>query len=171
MKKLFLLAVAVLMLSAGAANAQSFKFGHIDTGKLLQAMPDRLEAQSQLEKHAKMYEDQMLAMQTEFEKKYKEYQEQAETLTPVIRESKESELAEIQQRFQAFRQTAQQEVSNKEAELMQPIIEKAKKAIDDVAAENNFTYVFDISTGSLVYFNESQSVDILPMVFAKLGIK
>lgn len=165
------MAVAAFMVSVGATNAQSLKFGHIDTGKLLQAMPDRLDAQTQLEKHAKMYEDQMLAMQNEFEKKYQEYQEQAETLTPVIRESKERELAEIQQRFQTFRQTAQQDISNKEGELMQPIIDKAKKAIDDVSVENGFTYVFDISTGSLVYYNESQSVDILPLVFAKLGIK
>ena len=75
-----------------------------------------------------------------------------------------------QQRLQAFQQTAQKDLSNKEGELLQPIIDKAKKAIDEVAAENNFTYVFDMSMGAILYHSE-QSVDMLPLVLKKLGIK
>ena len=61
-------------------------------------------------------------------------------------------------------------MSAKEGELLQPIIEKAKKAIDDVAAENGFLYVFDMSMGAILY-NSDQSVDLMPLVLKKLGVK
>lgn len=172
MMKRLLTLVAVLTLTAMAtvSNAQNFKFGHIDSGQLLQQMPEREQARAQLEKYAKQLEDQMAAMQSELENKYQQYLEQRDSLPQVLLEAKESELTNIQQRLQAFQQTAQKDLSNKEGELLQPIIDKAKKAIDEVAAENNFTYVFDMSMGAILYHSE-QSVDMLPLVLKKLGIK
>ena len=133
-------------------------------------MPEREQARVQLEKYAKQLEDQMAAMQTELESKYQQYLEQRDSLPQVLLEAKERELTDIQQRFQTFQQTAQKDLSAKEGELLQPLIDKAKKAIDDVAAENGFIYVFDMSMGAILY-NSDQSVDLLPLVLKKLGIK
>lgn len=167
---LTIVAVVALTSFATIASAQNLKFGHIDSSQLLQQMPEREQARVQLEKYAKQLEDQMAAMQTEFEGKYQQYLEQADSLPQVLREAKERELADIQQRFQAFQQTAQKDLSAKEGELLQPIIDKAKKAIDDVAAENGFIYVFDMSTGAILY-NSDQSTDLLPLVLKKLGVQ
>ena len=168
MMKKILIVVAVAFMSSFAtvSNAQNYKFGHIDSGQLLQQMPEREQARVQLEKYAKQLEDQMAAMQTEFETKYQQYLEQRDSLPQVLLEAKERELTDIQQRFQA----AQKDLSAKEGELLQPIIDKAKKAIDDVAAENGFIYVFDMSMGAILY-NSDQSVDLMPLVLKKLGVK
>lgn len=170
--KRFLTLVAVFAFAAmnNITNAQELKFGHIDSNQLLQQMPERTKAQAELEKYAKQLEDQMAAMQTEFETKYQQYMAQADSLPPVLREAREQELANIQQRFQTFQRTAQNEMATKEGALLQPVIEKAKQAIDDVAAENGFIYIFDISSGTILYQSE-KSVDILPLVLAKLGIQ
>lgn len=171
MKKiLIVVAVAFMSSFVTVSNAQNFKFGHIDSGLLLQQMPEREQARVQLEKYAKQLEDQMAAMQNELETKYQQYLEQRDSLPQILLEAKERELTDIQQRFQNFQQTAQKDLSAKEGELLQPIIDKAKKAIDDVAAENNFTYVFDMSMGAILYHSD-QSIDMLPMVLKKLGIK
>jgi outer membrane protein len=167
---LFVVAVAVMSSFATVTNAQNYKFGHIDSGMLLQQMPEREQARVQLEKYAKQLEDQMAAMQSEFETKYQQYLEQRDSLPQVLLEAKERELTDIQQRFQVFQETARKDLSAKEGELLQPIIDKAKKAIDDVAAENGFIYVFDISTGAILY-NSDQSVDLMPLVLKKLGVK
>jgi len=172
MKKI-LTTVAIVALSAFAtiANAQqTFKFGHIDSSQLLQQMPEREQAKNQLEKYAKQLEDQMAAMQSEFETKYQQYIEQADSLPQVLREAKERELQDIQQRFQMFQQSAQKEMSSKESELIQPIIEKARQAINDVAYENKFTYVFDLSAGAVIYQSD-QSIDLMPLVLKKLGLQ
>ena len=172
MMKKILIVVAVAFMSSFAtvSNAQNYKFGHIDSGQLLQQMPEREQARVQLEKYAKQLEDQMAAMQSELETKYQLYLEQRDSLPQVLIEAKERELTDIQQRFQAFQQTAQKDLSAKEGELLQPIIDKAKKAIDDVAAENGFIYVFDLSMGAILY-NSDQSVDLMPLVLKKLGVK
>jgi len=52
---------------------------------------------------------------------------------------------------------------------MKPVIEKADSAIKKVAKANGFTYIFDTSTGVILYFSE-QSVDIGPLVKKELGI-
>jgi outer membrane protein len=51
---------------------------------------------------------------------------------------------------------------------MEPMIEKANQAIEDVAKENGYTYILDTSAGTVLYFPESD--DILPLVKTKLGL-
>ncbi len=172
MKKLFYMAVlAVITLTSASVSAQTaYKFGHIDSNQLLSLMPEREKVKTELETFAKQLEGQLTTMQGEFERKYNEYIEQAETMSPLIRQTKEQELGEMQQRIQMFQQNAQQELSAKEAELFQPVVDKARNAIKTVADENGYTYVFDLSTGALIHVS-ADSDDLLPLVKAKLGIQ
>jgi outer membrane protein len=172
MKNFFkLIALALVLVVGQQSMAQKqYKFGHIDSKQLLEAMPERVAAEKEMEGFAKQLEDNALALQTEFERKYNDYVAQMDSLTPIIRQDKETELAGMQQRIQTFSQQAQQEMMNKENQLLQPIIEKARKAIKDVADENGYTYVFDVSTGAIVHFADD-SDDLLPLVKAKLGIQ
>lgn len=163
--------VAVLLLSATQIFAQGkFKFGHIDSNQLLSIMPERAEAQKAIEEHAKDLETQMQEMQMEFERKYQDLVTKQDSLSEFLKNTKTAELEDLQQRIQTYRQTAQQELQTKEAELLQPIIEKAKKAIEEVGKENGYTYVYDISLGVILYFSD-ESEDILPIVKQKLGIE
>ena len=59
-------------------------------------------------------------------------------------------------------------MQEKEQELLEPILSKARKAIDEVALEGEFTYIFDKSQGSLLYANESEN--ILNLVKKKLKL-
>lgn len=169
-----ILVVAMLLLAVTYSSdlfaQKQYKFGHIDSNQLLSIMPDRAKAKTELEKYAKQLENTLAGMQTEFERKYNEYVSSADSLSNLIRQTKEAELGEMQQRIQTFQQTAQQDLSQKESELMQPVVQRAKDAIKEVSDENNFTYVFDVGTGVLLYFSDD-SIDILPLVKAKLGIQ
>lgn len=173
MKKvlIYVLSVVSLLVLTNLSFAQTkLKFGHVDSNALLQMMPERLNAQKALETHAKQLEETLGMMKTEFEKKYTEYVSTADSLSPLIRQTKEAELGELQQRIQAFQQKAQQELVQKENELLKPIVEKARKAIEEVGTENGYLYVFDIGSGAILH-HSSDSQDILPLVKAKLGIK
>ena len=59
-------------------------------------------------------------------------------------------------------------MSEKEAELFIPIREKAMKAIDEVAEEGKFTFIFDSGSGSFLYAAESEN--IINLVKSKLGL-
>ena len=56
----------------------------------------------------------------------------------------------------------------KEQELLEPILSKARKAIEEVAKEGKYTYIFDKTGGTILYANESE--DVLPLVKKKLGL-
>lgn len=172
MKKILSIAILLVAIIASTNTyaQKQYKFGHIDSNQLLSIMPEREAAKVELEKYAQQLESTLTEMQTEFERKYQEYVVSADSLSNLIRQTKESELSEMQQRIQQFNQTAQQDLAQKENELLQPIVQKAKDAISQVSEEGAYTYVFDIGTGVVLHFS-NDSEDILPLVKAKLGIQ
>ncbi len=170
MKKILLTLLVVISVFATESFAQKAKFGHIDSNELLSAMPERAQAQKQLQEFSKQLENQLAVMNQEFQTKYQDYVTHQDSLSMSIKQLKEEELQSLQQRIQNFQQTAQQDLQKKEQELLQPIIDKAKNAIKEVAKEKGYTWVFDTSVGSLVVWPEN-SDNLLNDVKTKLGIK
>ncbi len=163
------LMIAALFLCAASISAQTLKFGHINSQELLMSMPERDSSETKLKKVAKDLQEQIETLQVEFNKKYQDYLQKKATFSDAIREMKEKELNDLQQRSQEFEQTAQQDYQKQQAELMKPIVDKANAAIQRVAKANGFLFVFDVSTGAVAYFSD-QSVDVLPLVKKELGI-
>ena len=61
----------------------------------------------------------------------------------------------------------QEEIQKKQLELLKPFQDALLKAIEKVAKEGNFTYIFDTST----LINYEKGEDIGPKVKEVLGIK
>tara|TARA_B100001109_G_scaffold245778_1_gene233833 strand:+ start:125 stop:622 length:498 start_codon:yes stop_codon:yes gene_type:complete len=165
MKKVLL----TLMVCVGfILSTQAQKFGYLNSNELLAMMPESIEMQEELQNYAKGLESQLSAMQAEYEKKVVEYQQNETSYTDVIKEDKIREIESIQQRVVEFQKNAQQSLSEKEAELFTPIRDKAMMAIDNVAKEGNYTFIFDSGSGSFLYAAESENV--LSLVKSKLGL-
>ena len=165
--KLFLF--AVFLPGSFIMNAQEVKFGHIDSRELLMSMPESDSAQVKIQTLSEDYQQQLEEMNVELNKKYDDYLQKRNTFTELIRQTKEADIQEMQQRISNFEQMAQQDLQSQQQRLMQPILEKANNAVKSVAEENGFIYIFDIGSGNPVYWSD-QSVDILPLVKTKLGI-
>jgi outer membrane protein len=161
---------AIFVLIAFTASAQDLKFGHIDVQKLITELPEKIEADKNLQKEATNLQNQLKVMSDELDKKYTEYMSQRDTLPELIRVTKEKEIQDTDQRIRNFQQLAQQNLQQKEQQLLQPIIEKAQKAIDAVGAENNLIYIFDVSTKVVIYHSD-KSIDCAPLVKTKLGVQ
>lgn len=170
MKKFLGILLVAVLVSSTTVFAQDLKFGRINSGELLSVMPERDSAQVELQNYSQMLQTEIETMNVEYQNKVTIYLEKQETYSDLVRQSKEAEFQEMQQRIQGFRQTAQQDLQQKEAELFQPIMDKAQAAIEKVSKAGGFTYVFDISAGGVVYFSEN-SIDILPLVKKELGIE
>ncbi len=170
MRKIFAFAiVTALTFGVSGVIAQSYKFGHIDSQEILKVMPDMDSAQAKITNYAESLQAQIEELQVEFNKKYQDYLQKRSTFTDAIREMKEKELTDMQQRAQEYQQVAEQDYQRYQAETMKPVIDKADAAIKKVAKANGFTYIFDTSSGVLLYFSE-QSIDITPLVKNELGI-
>ena len=77
----------------------------------------------------------------------------------------------MQRRIQEFQTNAQQQLQDKQVELFQPIYGKVDKAVKEVGKENGFVYIFDVSKGALLYFDDTKSTNVMPLAKAKLGLK
>lgn len=171
MKSVFKICVlGILLLSAGFANAQTPKFGHIDLQALIQIMPERATAEKQFTAYQKELEDALGIMQKEFQTIYLEYAQKKDSMTETVKKMKEDDLNAKNERIQTYQQSAQQQLQTKQQELLKPVFDKADKAVKEVGAEKGLVYVFDMSSRVILY-NSKESVDILPFVKTKLGIQ
>jgi outer membrane protein len=174
MKKVFVVLIFTgLLLTSGSIFSQStVKLGHINSQLVFAAMPETDSASKQIEREAAVMQQTLEELQVEFNKKFEDYQRMQSdpNSNSVILRTKEEELQTIDQRSRTFQQQAEQSISDKRAELFKPIQDKAIKAVNDVAAENGFMYIFD-TAGGMIAYSSPESQDILPLVKAKLGIK
>jgi outer membrane protein len=133
-------------------------------------MPERAAAEKQFTAYQKELEDALALMQKEFQTKYVEYAAKRDSLTETVRKMKEDDLNAMNERVQTYQTSAQTQLQTKQGELLKPVFEKADKAVKEVGAEKGLIYVFDMSSRTILY-NSKESVDILPFVKIKLGIK
>jgi len=151
--------------------AQNFKFAHINKSVLIQAMPEYDSATVKLQKTQKELTNTLEIMQVELNNKYEAYNKDAKNLTDVVKQVKEQELADMQKRIGESQTNFQVKLQDLNTSLIQPIVAKADKAIQDVGKEGGYVYVFDVSGGQVLYFDETKSTNIMPQVRTKLGLK
>ena len=166
MKKAIKLTLAVVFVMGATSLFAQQKFGRINTQEIIVGMPETKEMQTNMEAYAKDLQDNLESMTVEYNQKLQEFQKNFNTLSESVRQLKENDLNALIQRRNEFEQAAQK----RQNELLAPIIEKAKNAIDKVAAAGGYLAVFDTSTGSLAYFDEASLTDIAPAVKKELGI-
>lgn len=164
--KIFL-AFVVVLFAANSSIAQ--KVGYINADLLITAMPERDSALKKLDTFKKESEEMYESMTAEFTKKANDLEAKRATLTGNILAQKEKELQDLYQRIQAYPQIVQQDQNDMAQKLFTPIQERAVGAIKKVAKANGFAYI--LNEGDLLYLDETQIVDILPMVKKELGLK
>jgi outer membrane protein len=106
----------------------------------------------------------------EYQNKLQDYQANAESMSNLVKQSKEKELVDLESRITAFQSNAEESFDAKRAELLQPLLEKIQNAINAVGKEKGYTYIFDTATGATVYIG-TDAVDVTKDVKAKLGVK
>ena len=171
MKKLSkVLVLLVLAMGMGfAANAQSQKIAYVDSSVISESMPEAAKIQQDLQAYYAELQQEYQSMATELQNKYKDYQANEATMSPILRQSKEKELVDLQGRIQEFESNAESALAEKRVELMQPLLEKVQDAINKVGKEKGLTYVIDKALGVVVYIGDD-AIDITPDVKNKLGL-
>ena len=170
MKKSLIAIMVCLLAFGGSAFAQkNGKIGHINSNDLMQIMPGRDSAQTVLQGEVAELEETLKTMQAEAEKRYNDYVANQAGWTELIRQTKQREIQDMAARIEEFQQNAQKQLQEREAELLKPIIDRAKKAISDVAKEGGFAYILDAGTAAILY--DEGGEDIMPLVKKKLGLK
>ncbi len=166
MKKLLLIAAAALV--SLAASAQDQKLAHVDFQAVVFVVPEYAQAMTELAVAQKDAQDNLDEMLEEYQKKVQAYEKNQSTWSQTVRESKEKELTNLQQRIQEFQQDIQQELQTMQQQKIAPVQQKVSEAINAEAKKAGFLYVFDRST--MIYIDETNSQDLTQAVRTALEI-
>lgn len=169
MKKITLL--FSLFVSLNYCYSQNeLKLAYINLSELIMTMPEINIAIEEVELFTARFENTLIEMQNDFERKYNDYVENSDKLYQTEKQEKEFELKEIQKEIQQFQQNAQKEIAQKEEELLEPIKEKAKMTLKSIGERYNYSVIIDNSRGMFLAFS-SDCEDITNLVKKELGIE
>ena len=167
MKKIFKLTLVLAMvISSTSVYAQ--KLARVNFQEIFALMPETKEMQTNLEAFSKELQEQLEAIQVEFNNRYAEFEKAQATMNPTVKQMKQAELNGLQQRYAEFNQIAQQDFAKKQQELAAPIQENLDAAIAKGAKAGGYAAVFD-SMG-FVYHDDAQVIDLNGAVKKELGI-
>ena len=144
------------------------KFAHVNYAELIQLCPEADEARELMTQSRNEAQETYQAMVNEFNAKYETYAANSSNWTASIRQTKEQELTDIQQRIQQFSQNVDAELQQQQQQLMAPIYEKAMNVVKELAEAGGYIYVFDIN--SVLYCDTKQSTDLTPEARKALNI-
>jgi len=170
-KMKYILGVAMLLLiSAVSVNAQ--KFGYVDSNAILESLPKVKEAESNLDALNKQLQAKGQKMMEDFQAKYEELQRkvQAGDITPKDQETQAATLEEERNKILAYDQDMQNQLAEKRDSLLAPILEEVRTAIQTVAKDGGYTYIFDGSPGVGVLLYADEGTNVTSLVKTKLGI-
>jgi len=171
MKKIMIfVACSIFTGNALFAQTEPLKLAYINSTALLSSMPEKAKADSDVAKYAKSFQDQIDIMMKDYQTKGQDYQAHEKTYTDAMREVKMKEITDLQNRIQAIQESAQEKLQQKKSDAYQPIIDRADKALKEVAKEKNYDFIFDQAAAGVLVFAKDM-YDITPVVKAKLGIK
>lgn len=154
-----------------AINAQTtLKIGHVNVQELVQKHPATDSIHGVIEQEAKDMEEVFAEMLEEQETKLNQFEAENEGYSDFVRKTKQDELLELSQKIETFNQTAQQQLRQRNIELLQPVYDEVNEAIKSISSENKFTYVLDISAGVVAYLSPD-SQDITARVLERIQDK
>lgn len=153
------------LMVAGEVNAQG-KIGYISSQEVVSIMPQTRKADSSLQDLRSALVQNATDKQTAFYAAIDKFNKDSVGMSEAVKAVKRADLTKMGQELSGEEERIQQELQKRQQELITPINKKAYEAIQAVAKENNFTYVFE-KEALLV---APPAEDILPLVAKKLGI-
>ncbi len=171
MKKILMLAAAVMLAASTASVAQ--KIGYTNVDYVLSQMPESKQIEADLKAYSGQLEAQLKSKTSEFQTKLEAYQKGGATMTELVKADKEKELQGLQSSIQEFQKSADQSLQQKQQALLKPALDKLQKTIDDVAKENGYSYVFNSDAGNgttPVLLHAPDDANISDLVLKKMGV-
>ena len=138
-----LLIAAVLFLGANNSIQAQAKMAHVDVNEIISKMPAMLDAQKQLEKLSATYDTDYKTMAEEYQNKIKKYDQEASTVTDVVNQTRQTEVQDLVKRITDYRENAQKELQKKESDMVKPLMDKVKAAIQKVGKSKGYQYVLN----------------------------
>ncbi|MCY3771717.1 MAG: OmpH family outer membrane protein [Gemmatimonadetes bacterium] len=158
--------LAVVLLLPAVAEGQELKIGYLDMERLRQSYQGFRDAEEAFQKIATEVQEQVRNRQQEVEMLSQQYEARKTMLTAARRQQDEQNILQKEQELMQFAQTQQMQLAQQEVELTRPLQESIFNVVQTLAKAENFTYIFDAA--SLIYVDPLRAQDLTGQVLEEL---
>ena len=150
--------------------AAGLKIAFIRSQAVVEQAPGRTDAEAMYRKEVEGYRVQLEKMGDTLQKMIAEYRKVEPTLTASQKQTRELSIRAKQEEMQKRQQSLEEQARSRQQELMQPITDIVKKAIDDVRSEEGYTVIFDVETQANPIVSIDKNLDVTDRVVARLRL-
>ncbi len=146
------------------------KIGYIDSDTIMDNLPDVQDARQKLDAMIRDWQTELRNLEAEHKKKKDDFDKRNLVMTDQTRTEAEKELADLERNISDFRDKKfgpKGELFQKQDELMKPLQNKIFNVIQEIAADEDFDYVFDRS-GDIIFLYAKPEYDLTAKVLEQL---
>lgn len=166
----FLVIIIALSLLVGSTAAKELKIGYIHSQRILAEFQESVEAQRTLDEEQRQWFEEAKTMEDEITAMEEEYENQSLLVSD---EKKAERLKTIQEKYLEY-QRFQQEIwgetgklYQRNQELTKPLIDKVNAVIQKLGEEGDYDIIFDAAVGNIVYAKDDY--DLTDLVLEDLN--
>lgn len=156
-----------------SANAQigGQKIVYVDSEYIMANIPEYADAQEQLESLSVKWQKEVKAIYDKVSEMYSKYQTEMVLLSEDQKHAREQEIVNKEQEAKNLQMQyfgAEGQLYQKRTELIQPIQEKIYSAMNELAQQKNYAFIFDLASGTSVLWASDKN-DVSDDVLDQLG--
>jgi outer membrane protein len=167
-RKRMLFGIGVVLLGSGTLFAQ-LKIGYVNSQKMILTYPEAIEAQKKFQQEVDAVDKELKQMEQGLIAKQQEFNQQSILLSEKKKQEKQQEMQDLYMRLQQYRQDKQNELAQRQDDLMKPILDKMDAAIQKMGVEQGYDYIFDSLQGNILY--AQKKYDLTDKLLEALGVK
>jgi outer membrane protein len=162
-----LVALALAMSSVGALAQTPMKIAFVNSQQILETAPGRAEAQAQFDREVGQYRTQVQRMGDSLKAMIDDYNKQELILSPAAKAAKQKEIQTREATWQQRTKDLETQASQREQELIKPILEQVTKVLEAMRSEDGYTMILDVAAAGVVVAYD-RNLDITPQVIQRL---
>ena len=153
-------------------QAQGIKVGYTEAELIIGRMAEYRTVMEDLQRVAESGEAEYQKLIQDYQTKLQDYQKKQALLSDTAKQTRETELVEMQSTIQEYLQNKEAELAQQQVEMMNPLLEKVQVAIDEVAKEQGLNLVLNSrAAGNPMILYADEEMNITELVMTKLGIE
>src|SRR5688572_32031498 len=166
------LALVLTAASAAPAFAQAAqgapKIAYIDSKVVMSRAPGRQAAEDLFNKEMEASRTQVQKMGDSLQTMIADYQKVQATLAANVREQREAAIRKKQEDYQTRAGALDQQMQQRQMELVKPIMDQIRKVLDDIRQEDGYAFILDAGSEAGVIVAADRNLDITEKVIARL---
>lgn len=164
------LVASMLALASGVAAAQQapLRVAYVNPQALFDNAPGRAEAQAAFTKETEGYRAELAKRSDALSQMVSDYQKAEARLTPADKERRQRAITAKEDSLRGRQQQLEQQASQRQNELMAPIMESVRKVLEDIRVEDGYAIIFSSEPGASPILAADKNLDITERVVARL---